>query len=112
MMRVLHTKWFVAFAEDLARGGAETAILVGDRLRATVPMGSLPEWIRENELVRGTRLARAVEALFEAEGSTLGVTDGDGLRGLQSLNAEMELLDEGVDVEAKVVGLRSRRATE
>ena len=111
MVRVLHSKWFVAFAEDLARGVSETAILVDDGLRATVPMGSLLEWIRENELVRGTRLARAVEALLEGEGSTLVVTDGDGLRDLQSLQAEMELLDEGEDVGAKVVWLRLRRAS-
>lgn len=109
MASVLQSRWFVAFAGDLTRGGTETAILVDDGLRATVSMGSLLKWIRENELVRGTRLARAVEELLEAEGSTLVVTDGDGMRDLQSLHAETEPLDEGGDVGAKVVELRSRR---
>ena len=109
MARVLQSRWFVTFAGDLSRGGTETAILVDDGLRAMVPMGSLLEWIRENELDRGTRLARAVEELIRAEGSTLVVTDGDGMRELQSLHAETELLDEGGDVGAKVVELRSRR---
>ena len=109
MTNVLHSGWFVAFAGYLTRGGTETAILVDDGLRATVPMGSLLEWIRENELDRGTHLARAVEELIQAEGSTLVVTDGDGVRNLQSLHAETELLDEGGNVGAKVVELRSRR---
>lgn len=109
MARVLHSGWFVAFAGDLTRSGTETAILVDDGLRAKVPMGRLLEWIRDNELDRGTHLARAVEELLQAEGSTLVVTDGDGMRDLQSLHAETELLDEGWDVGAKVVELRSRR---
>ena len=111
MAGVLQGAWFGEFAEDLARRGAKTATLVDDGPRATVSMDSLGAWIRENELNRGTRLATAVAALVEAEGSILVVTDGDGLRDLGGLDAVAELLDEGEDVGAKVVALRGRNAS-
>ena len=111
MEGVLQSGWFGAFAADLARGGAEMANLVDDGPRATVGMASLAAWIRRNELGRGTRLALAVAALVEAEGSTLVVTDSDGLRDLGRVDGEVELLDEGEDVGAKVVVLRGRSAS-
>ena len=108
MAQVLRSGWFGEFAGNLARGGAETAVLVDDGPRAMVGMDSLAAWIRENELNRGTRLAAEVAALVEAEGSTLVVTDGDGLRDLGRLGLELASLDEGDEVGAKVVTLRGR----
>lgn len=103
MSGVLRSRWFVGFAEDLERRGVQRAILVDDGLRLAVPMGGLTEWIRENELVCGTRLAWAVNALVDTEGTTLVVTDDGGLQDLQSLQAETEPLDEGEDLGARIV---------
>ena len=108
MADVLQSAWFGEFASNLARGGAETAILIDDGLRATVGMESVAGWIRENELGWGTRLAAAVAALVEAEGWTLVVTDSDGLADVRAVDAEMDLLDEGEDVGAKVVRLSTK----
>ena len=63
------------------------------------------DWIRNNELGRGTRLAAAVAESIESCGSTLVVTDSDGLRDLRTVDANVVLLDEGEAVGAKVVRL-------
>ena len=109
MVQVLRSAWFGEFAGNLARGGALTAVLVDEGPRATVGMDSVAGWIQENELNRGTRLGAAVAAVVEAEASTLVVTDSDGLRDCRELDVEVELLDEGEDVGAKVARLRAKR---
>ena len=106
MAAVLNGGWFREFAEELTRGGAETVTLVDDGPRATVRTDGMLDWIRNNELGRGTRLAAAVAESIEARGSTLVVTDSDGLRDLRTVDAEVVLLDEGEAVGAKVVKLR------
>lgn len=110
MAHVLLTEWFSEFTENLVRCGAEKAVLVDNGPRTTVGMKSLVEWIRENELGSGTRLAESVAELVDAEGWNLVVTDSDGLRDLDRLNSEVALVDEGQEIGAKVVAVRGRRA--
>lgn len=107
MAHVLQSHWFGEFAGSLLRGGADTAVLVDNGHRATIGMEGLAAWIRENELVGGTRLAAAVAVVLNGEGSTLVVTDSDGLRDLGDLEGVKDLLDEGDIVGAKVVSLRA-----
>jgi len=111
MAQILRSRWFSEFSGNLARNGAETAILVDDGPRAVVRMDSLAAWIRDNELERGTRLAATAAGLVEAEGRTLVVTDGDGLRDLSGIGLELALLDEGDEVGAKVVTLHGPSVT-
>ena len=111
MAHVLQSSWFAEFTRDLARGGAATATLIDDGPRSTVKIGSLADWLQENELGRGTRLAATVEALVQAEGSALVVTDSDGLQDLKSLYATTRRLDEGEDIGAKVLELRRRETS-
>ena len=108
MAGILRGRWFGKFARELARDGAEKAVLVDIGRRAIVRMNTLARWIRGNELGRGTQLAGAVGELVQAEGWTLVVTDDDGLRNLRSLDAGIELVEEEVEIGAKVVAVRRR----
>ena len=105
MSDVLLSVWFAEFARNLLRNGAKTAVLVDNGQRATIGVESLTEWIRENKLGLGTRLAEAVAALVESDGRALVVTDSDGLRDLGRLNSEVDLLEEVEEIGAKVVSV-------
>ena len=105
MAIVLQSGWFGEFARNLVHGGVKTAVLVDDGPRAKVGIGSLAEWIHENDLGHSTRLAAAVEALVESEGWTFVVTDSDGLHDLGGLDTKVALVEEGEDIGAKVVAV-------